>query len=262
MWFTQAEDIFMMQFWQHKRHYITHGGQAFQGMPDGIMICGDTRNMLPSDPAAWIARLVIIFIAFPIHEFAHAWTATRFGDDTPRLMGRLTLNPLAHIDVMGALLVIVVGFGWAKPVQVDPYALQRRSHSAMMWVSLAGPFSNLALAILAAIPFRLGLASVAAIYNPLSSTEVQGFVSRILADFILINLLLMLFNLIPLAPLDGEKVLDFFLPPNLAKVMDQIRPYGPMILIVLVLVGPYVGLDIIGRIIMPPLQALFGFLVG
>ena len=218
--------------------------------------------MFPTDPASWIARLVIIFIGFPIHEFAHAWSATQFGDDTPRRQGRLTLNPLAHIDVMGALLVLVAGFGWAKPVQVDPYALNRRSSSAMMWVSLAGPLSNLLLAILAAIPFRLGLASTSAIYNPASGADVQGFISRILADFILINLLLMLFNLIPLAPLDGEKVLDFFLPANMARFMDQIRPYGPMILIALVLVLPYLGIDVIGRIIMPPLRALFGLLVG
>jgi Zn-dependent protease len=217
---------------------------------------------MPTDPASWIARLVIIFIAFPIHELAHAWTATQFGDDTPRMQGRLTFNPIVHIDILGALLVLFAGFGWAKPVQVNPYFLNRRSPAAMMWVSLAGPLSNLVLAILAAIPFRVGLASVSALYNPASNTEVLGFITRILADFILINLLLMLFNLIPLAPLDGDKILDYFLPPNLSRVMDNIRPYGPMILIALVLVAPYFGVDIIGRVIMPPLQALFGLLVG
>jgi Zn-dependent protease len=146
--------------------------------------------MLPTDPASWIARLVIIFIGFPIHEFAHAWTATRFGDDTPRLQGRLTLNPLAHIDVMGALLVLVAGFGWAKPVQVNPYALNRRSSSAMMWVSLAGPLSNLLLAILAATsPAQAGGFSHLQPGKPLEA----GF--HLATAFILINLPLMLFNL-------------------------------------------------------------------
>jgi Zn-dependent protease len=218
--------------------------------------------MLPTDPASIIARLIIIVFGFPIHEFAHAWTATRFGDDTPRLQGRLTLNPLAHLDVMGTLLVFLMGFGWAKPVQVNPYLLNRHSRSAMMWVSLAGPLSNLLLAILAAVPFRVGLASTAVLSSPASGSGVQGFVSTILYQFILINLLLMFFNLIPLAPLDGEKVLEFFLPPNLVRAMDNIRPYSPYILLVLVLVLPYFGIDVIGSILMPPLRALFGLLVG
>jgi Zn-dependent protease len=218
--------------------------------------------MLPMDPASIIARLIIIVFGFPIHEFAHAWTATRFGDDTPRLQGRLTLNPLAHLDVMGTLLVFLVGFGWAKPVQVNPYVLNRHSRSAMMLVSVAGPLSNLLMAVLAAIPFRIGWASTAALSLTASRTNVQVFVSSILYQFILINLLLMLFNLIPLAPLDGEKVLEFFLPPNMVRSMENIRPYAPFILLVLVLVLPYFGIDIIGSIIMPPLKALSGLLVG
>jgi len=99
------------------------------------------------NPSSIISSIVVLLVAFPIHEFAHAWTATQYGDDTPRQYGRLTLNPLAHLDLMGSLLLLVAGFGWAKPVPVNPYALQRRSPSAMMWVALAGPFSNLILAI-------------------------------------------------------------------------------------------------------------------
>jgi Zn-dependent protease len=129
-----------------------------------------------------------------------------------------------------------------------------------MWVSLAGPFSNLLMAILAAVPFRLGLVSV---YEGLTSTRaILPNPSQILVQFILINLLLCLFNLIPLAPLDGEKIIDYFLPPSLGKVFEDIRPYGPIILIVLVLVAPMFHVDVIGMIIMPPLRALFGLLVG
>lgn len=211
-------------------------------------------------PATLIARLIVLVVSFTIHEFSHAWSATQLGDETPRQYGRLTLNPLAHLDPMGSLLLLLVGFGWAKPVPINPYALLRRTPAGVMWVSLAGPFSNLLMAILAAVPFRMGLVSVAA--GMTNTRAILPNPSLILVQFITINLLLCLFNLIPLAPLDGEKILDYFLPPSMAKVFENIRPYGPVILIVLVLVGPMFGLDIIGMIIMPPLRALFGFLVG
>ena len=211
-------------------------------------------------PATLIARLIVLVVSFTIHEFAHAWSATQLGDETPRQYGRLTLNPLAHLDPMGSLLLLLVGFGWAKPVPINPYALMRRTPAGVMWVSLAGPFSNLLMAILAAVPFRMGLVSVVA--GMTNTRAILPNPSLILVQFITINLLLCLFNLIPLAPLDGEKILDYFLPPSMAKVFEIIRPYGPVILIVLVLVGPMFGLDIIGMIIMPPLRALFGLLVG
>ena len=211
-------------------------------------------------PATLIARLIVLVISFTIHEFSHAWSATQLGDETPRQYGRLTLNPLAHLDPMGSLLLLLVGFGWAKPVPINPYALLRRTPAGVMWVSLAGPFSNLLMAILAAVPFRMGLVSVVA--GMTNTRAILPNPSLILVQFITINLLLCLFNLIPLAPLDGEKILDYFLPPSMAKVFENIRPYGPVILIVLVLVGPMFGLDIIGMIIMPPLRALFGLLVG
>jgi Zn-dependent protease len=212
------------------------------------------------NPATIIASIVVLLVAFPIHEFSHAWTATQFGDDTPRLFGRLTLNPLAHLDLMGSLLLLVAGFGWAKPVPVNPYALQRRSPAALMWVSLAGPFSNFILAILGAIPFRLGIVSLTQAYTPTDSFLPNP--GQILLAFVYINLLLMLFNLIPLAPLDGEKIISYLLPPNMAQVFDNIRPYGPIILLVLVMGGSLMGFDILGKIIGPPLNFLFGLLVG
>src|SRR5512134_3474220 len=107
-----------------------------------------------------ISRIFVLLTAFAVHEFAHAWAADRYGDPTPRSMGRLTLNPLAHLDPIGSLMLVAVGFGWAKPVQVNPYVLARRSPAAMMWVSLAGPISNLLMALIAAIPFQLGLVSM------------------------------------------------------------------------------------------------------
>lgn len=220
--------------------------------------------MLGLDPSTLFARLFVLLTAFSVHEFAHAFVANYFGDDTPRMNGRLTLNPLAHLDVMGSLMLILVGFGWAKPVPVNAYALQRRSSSALMWVSLAGPLSNLLMAVVAAIPFRLGLISVsAAQYDAyVRGAHLFPTIPQLFWEFITINLVLMLFNLIPLAPLDGEKILDFFLPPSMARAFEDIRPYGPMILLALLFVLPLVGIDIIGGILRPPLVFLTRLLTG
>lgn len=204
-----------------------------------------------------ITRLIILATAFSVHEFAHAFVANSFGDDTPRLNGRLTLNPAAHLDLMGSLMLLIAGFGWAKPVPVNPYALRRRSPAALMWVSLAGPMSNLLMAILAAIPIRLGVVLAAQ-----SQNEFLPSLYSFLFEFILINLFLMLFNLIPLFPLDGEKVLEYLLPPRLAMTLENIRPYGPLILFGVVFLGPVIGLDIFGMLIQPPLLFLMRILVG
>lgn len=216
--------------------------------------------MLGLSLSTLISRIIVLLTAFSVHEFAHAWTADYFGDDTPRYNGRLTLNPLAHLDPMGSLMLIVAGFGWAKPVPVNPYALRRRSESALMWVSLAGPMSNFLMAILAAIPFRLGLVSVADAF--ISGSGLLPTLPQFLYQFITINLVLMLFNLIPLAPLDGEKIADFFFPPSWSDFLARIRPYGPMILLLLFIAGPYLGFDILGWILGPPLRFLFTLLVG
>jgi Zn-dependent protease len=203
------------------------------------------------------AYVLVLLIAFPVHEFAHAWTANTFGDETPRLNGRLTLNPLAHLDLIGSLMLLFAGFGWAKPVPVNPYALQRRSPAALMLVSLAGPLSNFLMAVLAGIIFRTGLVNY--FQPPGAVLPSLGSFLRIFLDT---NLVLMLFNLIPLAPLDGDKIADYFLPASWARVLDRIRPYGPIILLVIVLGGQYLGLNILGAIIGPPLTAIRQLLLG
>jgi Zn-dependent protease len=220
--------------------------------------------MLDLDFSTLISRIVVLLTAFSFHEFAHAWTADYFGDDTPRYNGRLTLNPLAHLDPMGSLLLIIAGFGWAKPVPVNPNALKQRSPSALMWVSLAGPASNLLLAILASAFFRFNIISLnQAINDSVSSgSHLIPTLPQILLEFFVINLVLMLFNLIPLAPLDGEKIAAYFLPPTWSNKLAEIRPYGPMILMVLFIAGPYIGIDILGWIIGPALQFLFRIFVG
>ncbi|MBS3752218.1 MAG: site-2 protease family protein [Anaerolineales bacterium] len=219
--------------------------------------------MLNLDPATLISRIIILITAFSVHEFAHAWTADQFGDQTPRMNGRLTLNPAAHLDPMGSLMLIVAGFGWAKPVPVNPYALKRSSPAGPMWVSLAGPLSNFLMAVLAAVPFRVGLVSLnAAISASYNGSRIFPTLPGFLWEFISINLVLMLFNLIPLAPLDGEKVAMYFVPPSWKQTLEEIRPYGPMILLALFIIGPYLGLDILGWILGPPLRFLVRLLIG
>jgi Zn-dependent protease len=157
-------------------------------------------------------------------------------------------------------MLLVVGFGWARPVPVNPYALSRSSPAALMLVSLAGPLSNLLMAVVAAIPFRLGL--VSRLDTAVLPGQIFPTTAYLLMEFVFINLILMLFNLIPLAPLDGEKIAEYFFPPSWARFFDTIRPYGPLILLVLVFAGPALGFNILGWILGPPMQVLLRLLVG
>jgi len=213
--------------------------------------------MLNGNPADLISRLITLLIAFTFHEFAHAWTADRMGDDTPRLYGRLTLNPLAHLDFLGSLMLISVGFGWAKPVPVDHRKLRSHSPAAMMLVALSGPLSNFLLAVVAAFPLRFGWV--------VPTTPRVSFLPTpfaFLFDFLFINLGLMLFNLIPLPPLDGEEILDFLLPADLAMKWDRVKPYGPYILIFLFLLGPLIGFDLISMLLQPLMIGIGRVLLG
>lgn len=213
--------------------------------------------MLNLSPSVLISRILTLIIALTVHEFSHAFVADRFGDSTPRVNGRLTLNPLKHLDVMGSLMLLVAGFGWAKPVPVNPYALRSRSASAFMWVSLAGPASNLLLALAAGVLLRFRIVPWEA-----STSTILPSAAEFLFTFLTINLLLMLFNLIPLSPLDGEKVLSYLLPPRLSQGYARLQPYGPLILLALLFVLPLVGVDIIDWIISPALIGLQKLILG
>ncbi len=176
------------------------------------------------------AVAMILLISFPVHEFAHAFAAYRLGDGTAKLFGRLTLNPIAHFDPIGGLLLLAssltgFGIGWAKPTPVNPSNL-RGGHDSEGLVAFAGPAANLVLAALAAIPIRLLIEAAK------RGTDVPDVVFQTLAMFILINVALMLFNLVPIPPLDGSKVLFSFMSP---RQMMQYRPvleqYGFILLL-------------------------------
>jgi len=215
--------------------------------------------MLGLDPATLISRIFTLIIALTVHEFSHAWVATSLGDETPRMHGRLTLNPLAHLDILGSILLIIGGFGWAKPVPVNPYQLGKRTPAGLMLVSLAGPFSNFVLAALAALPIRLRLIDATAW---LSATSWFPTLYSFLVEFIFINLILMLFNLIPISPLDGDKIAEYFAPPSIARLLERVRPYGPILLLLLLFIPPRFGVDILGWMMNPALPNLWRLLIG
>jgi Zn-dependent protease len=213
--------------------------------------------MLNLNAATIFTRIVTLIIAFTVHEFSHAFVANAYGDDTPRMNGRLSLNPVVHLDLMGSVLLLIAGFGWAKPVPINPYVLKQRSPSAVMWVSLAGPFSNLVLAFLAAMPLRFGLVPYTASQGTFFPTPFY-----FLLEFIIINLSLLVFNLIPVSPLDGEKVLEFLLPASAMGTFERIRPYGPILLMVVVFALPYIGIDLMGLVMTPIIRGLLQLFVG
>lgn len=213
--------------------------------------------MLNNSPSIFISGVITLLIAFTFHEYAHAWTATQFGDDTPRLYGRLTLNPLAHLDFIGSLMLVFVGFGWAKPVPINPRKVQQHSQSALMLVAISGPLSNFFLAVLASIPLRLGLVIPTAPLIAIFPTPYQ-----FLLYFVFTNLGLMIFNLIPLPPLDGEEILEFLMPPSWDSQWQRIKPYGPYILMGLFVLGPLIGFNLIGVIISPIVNGMAQLLLG
>jgi Zn-dependent protease len=158
---------------------------------------------------------------------------------------------------MGTITLLFAGFGWAKPVPINPYAVNRKTGAGMMLVSLAGPATNLILGTLAAIPLRFGWVPLTATTSPLLPSA-----GDFLLEFLFINLALFFFNLLPLAPLDGEKVITYFLPDHWVDVYDRIRPYSPFILLAIVFILPMFGLDLINILIRRPLMDLAFFLIG
>jgi Zn-dependent protease len=165
-------------------------------------------------------RALALLVAAPLHELAHAYAADRLGDPTPRRFGRLTLNPLAHLDPLGTILLLVAGFGWAKPVPIDPsyFPDWRRG---LVLVAAAGPLANVILAFLFGLPFKLGVLPPAPF-------------SELLLTLVFINAVLAVFNLIPVPPLDGSKILIGLLPGPLGLAYARLQNYGVLILFALI----------------------------
>ncbi len=220
------------------------------------MRAGYNPAMIPQTLPEVIYRVLILLIVFPAHELAHALAATRMGDPTPREHGRLTLNPFKHLDLYGSLMFIIAGIGWAStPINPANFGENRRLKLGL--VSLAGPATNLGLAVLGVAPFYIfGWPSP---LNPAVTAlpEAEYFFTL----FIVLNLLLAFFNLIPFAPLDGAQVLGAVIPDGWTAKYEAVQKYGFYILIVLLFLLPRIGIDLLGVItyylIDPIIRVLF-----
>ncbi|WP_462405967.1 site-2 protease family protein [Gracilibacillus sp. Marseille-QA3620] len=183
----------------------------------------DFQNIITNLPY----MLVTLAIAFTVHEYAHAYAAYKFGDQTAKNQGRLTLNPLVHIDPIGAIFLILFGFGWAKPVPVNRFFFKNPRLNGII-VSIVGPLSNLVLAFVAVLivlfiqQFNLGM-------------MIPYFIFKFISIFININVLLFVFNLLPFPPLDGYRIIEDLVNPELRAKMTQYEQYGVLIFLILVI---------------------------
>jgi len=210
--------------------------------------------MFDLDIPTIIARIIVLLIAFTVHELAHAVTADYLGDPTPRRMGRITLNPLKHLDPFGTIMLIIAGFGWAKPVMVNPMNMRGNPRTSMAIVAIAGPLSNFVMAGIAAIFFRSGLVDI----NSLMAGADTLSLTNLLFQFLYINLALAFFNLLPVPPLDGSKILYAILPAEMVYRLRPLEQYGFMILFLVVFLVPQV-LDVL---VWGPVQVTAQLLIG
>ena len=212
--------------------------------------------------AGAVGLAMVLGIAF--HEFCHAWSASILGDQTAANMGRLTLNPLAHLDPMGTFLLVLAGFGWGKPTPVNPNNL-RNGRTGMAMVAAAGPVSNLVVAAVLAVPIRLSWVPTHTPFTSFVNTngwEMSDYIGLFLTAGILINCILAVFNFLPLAPLDGFRIWVGVLPVEMARPIARLEPYGMFILLALFFLGPALGINVFGAIVRPTVNEISGWLTG
>ena len=187
-----------------------------------------------------------ILLALTFHEYAHAFVANRYGDDTAKQSGRLTLNPLRHLDPLGTIMIFLVHFGWARPVPVNPHRL-KNPKTDMLWISAAGPLANMVLALVSGVLLRL----IFATGGKPDQYSIIGLLTFMLIMSLQINLALAIFNVLPIAPLDGSKILFGLLPSRHEGKIYFLERYGPFILIGLIVFGQFTGVSVLGSLIWP-----------
>jgi Zn-dependent protease len=191
---------------------------------------GSSPLYLLRDPELFVAFLISIIVGLTFHEFSHAAVATLQGDQTARLQGRLTLNPVVHLDPLGSIALLIAGLGWARPTPVTPSRLRSR-RLGMVLVSLAGPAANFVLALAAAILLRVAA--------PTAGLALDGdFTVKLLSYLVIWNVLLGVFNLLPVPPLDGSTLLTVLLPPSRQNIVRFLDQYGIFLLLGLLILAP------------------------
>lgn len=202
-------------------------------------------SLLFQSPITFFAWITAIFIALSVHEYSHAAMANFLGDPTAKNYGRLTLNPFAHLDFLGTMLLLLVGFGWGKPVPFNPYNLRNRRFGPAL-VAIAGPFANFVSIIFFGLILRFVF--------PLTRLGPENALATLLSLLVIINSVLMIFNLIPIPPLDGSRVLFAFLPARLEHLKISLARMGPMLLLFLIIMDSFSGGLVLGN--------LFRFILG
>ena len=220
-------------------------------------------DVLSQDPGAFLIftgfLLTALVASLTVHEFSHALVASALGDDTAKRQGRLSLNPRVHLDATGSLMILLAGFGWGKPVPVNPRAFGVNALKNMMFVAAAGPVSNFLMAFSIGFLFKTGVLDwpTIGILTPQSlDTAPSILIGQLFAIALFLNLVLGVFNLIPLAPLDGSNVALGLLPRDLAMSYMRLQPYGPGILMGIIMLDIFANTGIIAWIVGPPINTL------
>ena len=214
---------------------------------------GSPLFWLRDEPQLFAAFVIAVIIAIAFHEFSHAAVASLQGDQTARSQGRLTLNPLSHLDPLGTIAIIVAGFGWGRPVPVSPSRLRYRRLGHVL-VALAGPAANFVLAIASVVALRIA-------FQPADVTFDVNFTLRLLDMLVVVNVLLGVFNLLPIPPLDGSTLLTIWLPPSRQNIVRFLDQYGIFLLFGLLILAPNL-LTPIFRSITEAIYGLVGLSVG
>lgn len=235
-----------MGLWFQILHLILIVSALEIGFYDVVNYFADRLHQLPYLIAALLPALTF-------HEWGHAVMATKFGDDTPRRLGRLSLNPLAHLDPIGTLAIALIGFGWAKPVPINP--TQFKNSWGEFWVASAGPLMNILLAIIFAMLINFKVAYLAPGIYPSILMDVFGF-------SLMLNLALAIFNLIPIGPLDGTHIVARLLPLRTSIAFTNWNAqYGAMALLIVIIIDMSTGIGILSRIVMLPASFAVQFLL-